>query len=168
MTPEQAKTVADFLVPMLTMESRSTNRVLSAVPDDKASYRPADKNMSAEELAAHLGLVEIWFLEGIVNGEFAVPGGEMPKPKPSEVAALHREKVPALIEQIKQLSGEHLAKTAQFYTFNLPIVQYIQFSMVHSVHHRGQLSVYLRPMGAKVPAIYGSSADEAMEAAAQA
>jgi uncharacterized damage-inducible protein DinB len=44
--------------------------------------------------------------------------------------------------------------------FNFPAVLYLSFVNNHSIHHRGQLSVYLRPMGAKVPSIYGGSADE--------
>jgi len=45
--------------------------------------------------------------------------------------------------------------------FQLPAVMYAGFILHHSVHHRGQLSMYLRPMGAKVPAIYGESYDSA-------
>jgi uncharacterized damage-inducible protein DinB len=50
-----------------------------------------------------------------------------------------------------------------FGMFNLPAVMYLQFMLNHSIHHRGQLSSYLRPMGAKVPSIYGGSFDEPME-----
>jgi uncharacterized damage-inducible protein DinB len=49
-----------------------------------------------------------------------------------------------------------------FGMFNLPAVMYLQFMLNHSIHHRGQLSAYLRPMGAKVPSIYGGSFDEPM------
>ncbi|MDQ6678111.1 MAG: DinB family protein, partial [Acidobacteriota bacterium] len=45
--------------------------------------------------------------------------------------------------------------------FQLPAVMYLSFLLHHSIHHRGQLSMYLRPMGAKVPAIYGESYDSA-------
>jgi len=86
--------------------------------------------------------------------------------KPSEVVAVYREKIPGLIERLKDLSPEHLARSVQFYTFNLPNVLYLDFCLRHQIHHRGQLSMHLRPMGAKVPAIYGGSADEPFEAAA--
>ena len=46
--------------------------------------------------------------------------------------------------------------------FNLPAVAYLHTAHIHSIHHRGQLSMYLRPMGAKVPAIYGESYDSAL------
>ena len=62
-------------------------------------------------------------------------------------------------------------KTADFRgLFQLPAVVYLHTASIHSIHHRGQLSMYLRPMGAKVPAIYGESYDstQARLAAAKA
>jgi uncharacterized damage-inducible protein DinB len=54
-----------------------------------------------------------------------------------------------------------LLKSINFHNvFEFPAVVYLQLMVNHSIHHRGQLSAYLRPMGAKVPAIYGGSADE--------
>jgi uncharacterized damage-inducible protein DinB len=72
------------------------------------------------------------------------------------------------LAQAKTLTGEQLAKEIKFYMFNLPAVSYLNFAQVHSIHHRGQLSVYLRPMGAKVPSIYGGSADEPITAVQEA
>jgi hypothetical protein len=62
---------------------------------------------------------------------------------------------------LKQTSGdEQLLKIVDFRgLFQFPAVVYIQVGMNHSIHHRGQLSMYLRPMGAKVPSIYGESYD---------
>ena len=77
------------------------------------------------------------------------------------IAAWFDQTFAANREQIKRLSNEQLAKSIDFRgMFQLPAVSYIQFALNHTVHHRGQLSVYLRPMGAMVPAIYGPSADE--------
>ena len=61
------------------------------------------------------------------------------------------------------MSGEQLAGIVDFYgMFQLPAAAYLNFANVHCVHHRGQLAAYLRPMGGKVPSIYGGSADEPM------
>jgi uncharacterized damage-inducible protein DinB len=166
LTPEQAYGIAQFLIPRIEDESNATARVLGAVPDDKADYRPNEKNMTAGELVGHIAFVEMWFLEGIIKGAFEQPDdSSVLKMKPSEITALYRQKMPELLQQVKTLNGEQLAKQIQFYTFNLPAAAYLNFTQVHSIHHRGQLSVYLRPMGAKVPAIYGGSADEPMTAA---
>ena len=65
------------------------------------------------------------------------------------------------VEQIRQMSGEQLAATLNFFgVAEFPAVVYLTWLSNHSIHHRGQLSAYLRPMGAKVPAIYGPSGDE--------
>ena len=65
-------------------------------------------------------------------------------------------------EKLAKLSNEQLLKVVDFRgLFQLPAVMYLNFLLHHSVHHRGQLSMYLRPMGAKVPSIYGESFDSA-------
>jgi uncharacterized damage-inducible protein DinB len=159
MTPEQASTVAAFLLPQIEQEIQTTARVLAAVPDDKKDYCPAPKCMTARTLAEHLLGADMWFLESVLNGNF----GAHPEPKENssaELAAEYARRGSELIGKIKQMSGEQLAKDVKFHTMNLPNVAYLEIMQKHSVHHRGQLSAYLRPMGAKVPSIYGGSADE--------
>jgi uncharacterized damage-inducible protein DinB len=65
------------------------------------------------------------------------------------------------IDRVRSMSPEQLCTPVDFYgVFNFPAVFYLNFVNNHSIHHRGQLAVYLRPMGSKVPSIYGGSADE--------
>ena len=165
MTPEQALGILQFLRPQLLQELATTRRVLAAVPDDKGDYKPAPENMSALELATHIATVEVWFLESVLQGAFAdaPPAAEIKTA--SDVVAFYESRVPRLIEKLTELDGETLAKGVQFYDWNLPNVVYLQFLQKHTIHHRGQLSVYLRPMGAKVPSIYGGSYDEPYQAA---
>jgi uncharacterized damage-inducible protein DinB len=66
----------------------------------------------------------------------------------------------------KAVSPADAAKIVDFFGMQFPNVVYLNFMLKHSIHHRGQLSTYLRPMGAKVPSIYGGSADEPFEMAA--
>jgi uncharacterized damage-inducible protein DinB len=165
MTPDQAKIVADFLLPQIEHEIKTTARVLAAVPDDRKDYSPHETSMKAGDLAAHLAAADLWFLEGVLNAGFG-PYPETPARPSAELAAQYTEKGTDLIAKIRGLSGEHLAKDVQFYHMTLANVEYLQFMQKHSVHHRGQLSTYLRPMGAKVPSIYGGSADEPFSAAA--
>jgi uncharacterized damage-inducible protein DinB len=64
---------------------------------------------------------------------------------------------------LKGLSGDQLVKTIDFRgIFQFPAVSYIQIGLNHSIHHRGQLTMYLRPLDAKVPSIYGESYDARM------
>ena len=166
MNPEQAHALAQFVLSQLEQEWKTTHRVLAAVPDDAAAgYKPSEKCMSGQELAAHIAFTDPWFVESVINGSFARPDDSAAvAKKPSELAAEYEAKMPALIEQAKQLSPEKLAEPVQFYSWNMPAVQYLVIAMKHGIHHRGQLSAYLRPMGGKVPAIYGGSADEPVTA----
>jgi len=144
-------------------EIPTTGRVLEAVPDDQAAYRPHEKSMSAGELAEHIATADNWFLESILAGSFRMEGGGSTGMAPSAAAALYKTRFPALLDQVRGMGGEDLAKPVDFFgMLNLPNVLYLNFLLKHSVHHRGQLSAYLRPMGAKVPSIYGGSADEPM------
>ena len=66
-----------------------------------------------------------------------------------------------LVARLKALSDEQLMRRIPFFgVLDVPAVSYLLWMLVHTVHHRGQLSTYLRAMGAKVPSIYGGSADE--------
>jgi uncharacterized damage-inducible protein DinB len=76
------------------------------------------------------------------------------------IAAWFDETFAASLQKLEGISGETLTKMVDFRgMFQLPAVGFIQLALNHSIHHRGQLSMYLRPMGAKVPAIYGESYD---------
>jgi uncharacterized damage-inducible protein DinB len=169
MTSQEARIIVDFLLPQVEQEVQTTAKVLAAVPEDKKDYIPESKCetkcMSASELVQHIASSDLWFLEGIVNGEFAPESGAI-EGSVSDIANKYKTRAAELLERIKKLPAQHMAKDVQFFTWNLPNATYLQFMQKHSVHHRGQLSAYLRPMGAKVPGIYGGSADEPMTAAA--
>ena len=167
MNPENAKAMADFYIPVLTQEIETNVRVFKAVPEEGSDYRPHANSMSALELARHMSLEDVWFLQAVIDGQF----GDMPPQgedsavtSVAEAIELYNEKIPALIEQVKSLSGEQLTREVSLMgIFNLPAIGFLSFMLRHTVHHRGQLSAYLRPMGAKVPQIYGGSADNPME-----
>ncbi len=167
MNPEIAKAMADFYIPILTQEVETNVRVIKAVPEDGSDYRPHSNSMSALEIARHMSLEDVWFLQAVIDGQF---GPMPPQGEDSEVTSvadavdLYNEKMPSLIEQVKSLSGEQLTQEVSLMgVFNLPAIGFLSFMIRHMVHHRGQLSAYLRPMGAKVPQIYGGSADNPME-----
>ena len=146
---------------MIAEESATTRKVLAAVPDETSDYRPAEKSMTGAELAAHIALSDMWFLKGIIAGQFGQE--DQPKLKPSEALAAYDAGMPDLIARLKQLTPEQLVAPTTFFAWTNPLVTYLAFYLNHSIHHRGQLSSYLRPMGSKVPSIYGGSADEPFE-----
>jgi len=164
MTEETAKGLLDFLLPQLRQESATTHKVLAAVPAGECQYKPSERCMTGLELATHIAAAEVFFLEGVCNGAF-----EWKQPDfktPAEAMAFYDEKVPPLFDRVASLPAEKLAQPITFAAWTEPAVTYLSLSLRHSIHHRGQLSAYLRPMGAKVPSIYGPSADEGREAAA--
>jgi uncharacterized damage-inducible protein DinB len=167
MTPTEAKVIADFLLPQIEQEVQTTARVIAAVPDENKDYSPHDTCMKAGTLAQHIALADTWFLESVAAGEFGAYPSDTEMPSSSaEVASQYSDKMLGLAAKVRQMSGEDLARPVTFYHMTMPNVVYLQFLQKHSIHHRGQLTAYLRPMGAKVPSIYGGSADEPFTASA--
>jgi len=163
MTPEFAAGLRDFLLAALDSEVPATTKVILAMPEGAGEYAPDPKCMPALKLAYHIVASEIWFFDSVVNGAFGdFPSGPEPA-TPAAVVAWWNEARPAARAKVAEMSGEKLAAIGDFFgMFQFPMATYLNFANVHCIHHRGQLSAYLRPMGGKVPSIYGGSADEPM------
>jgi uncharacterized damage-inducible protein DinB len=167
LTPDQASFLLSTMLPQIKTEQRTTARVIAAIPSDKGDYRPDERSMTAMDLAYHLASSEMFFMNGVIEGQFQKPE---PRPEaistPADVASWYSAEFPAMFEKLCKVTGEQATRTISFHTFSNPAWMFLQIMIKHSVHHRGQLSAYLRPMGAKVPSIYGGSADEPVTAAA--
>jgi uncharacterized damage-inducible protein DinB len=163
--PDQAKFLLDAVyLPALENEHRVTKAIIEAIPADKGDYRPDEISKSALELAWHIVAAEMRFLDGAAAGAFDMT----PRPRPesirnaADLAAWYAGNFAPRKEKLSQLSGEQLAQIVDFRgRYQWPAVLYVGRALHHTVHHRGQLSTYLRPMGARVPAIYGESHDSA-------
>jgi uncharacterized damage-inducible protein DinB len=161
MNHEQATFMQQAALPSITREMAITQKVLDAVPADKGEYRPDPVGMSAFELAWHIASADNMFLSGVVAGGFDF-GFKRPDSikTPADVAAWYGEQSKKNLQALTAMTGEQCARIIDFRgMFQLPAIAFAQFAMSHEIHHRGQLSMYLRPMGAKVPAIYGESYD---------
>jgi uncharacterized damage-inducible protein DinB len=164
LTPDLAEFwLQDILLGTLKNEHRTTKKILEAVPGDKGDYRPDPISKTAMELVRHIAGAEIRFLEACINAEFSSTAGAPDTARtPTEVAAWYSENFSRNFDKLTGLKGDHLAKIIDFRgIFKLPSVAFLQVAMNHTIHHRGQLSSYLRSMGAKVPSIYGESYDDA-------
>jgi uncharacterized damage-inducible protein DinB len=163
MEAQNAAILRDALVAGYKGEHAATKRVIAAVPADKGHYTPDEKSMTALTLAWHIASAETWFMNSTADGEFKMDGegGKLPAEikTAADVAAWYEAEFPKALARIEALSGEHLAKPVTFAAWTMPLIDILSVGLRHSVHHRGQLSAYLRPMGAKVPSIYGPSAD---------
>jgi uncharacterized damage-inducible protein DinB len=170
LTPDVAKSMFSLTVPALEREHEITKRVIEAIPAAKGDYRPDAVSKTALELAWHIVVAEKRFLAGVCAGAFDFSPINRPETirDSAGIAAWFDETFAANLKQLQQLSGEQLIKIIDFRgAFQFPAVAFLQLSMNHTIHHRGQLSMYLRPMGAKVPAIYGESYDSAQAKAAK-
>jgi uncharacterized damage-inducible protein DinB len=159
MNADQAKAAAQLVGQQLQNEWMTTFKVLTAIPEGKKDYKPDPHSRAAGELAAHLAGADVWFLNGVVNGKFDDPA-EPTFGSISEIGDWYKQNFPKVLERALALDGAKLAQVVDFYGMKMPAVNYLLFALVHMVHHRGQLAAYLRPMGGKVPSIYGGSHDE--------
>ena len=165
MTAEGAKAAAEVLCNGWQAEMTATSKVLAAVKDDRRDYKPDPKSRTAWELATHLATADVWFIDGIVKGSFVFDAEAASKAEgqftdAKSIADFYDRTLPAKLNELRQLSGDILAETIDFFgMMKMPRVQFIAMANNHSIHHRGQLAAYLRAMGSKVPDIYGPSAD---------
>lgn len=155
-----------FLAETLAGERDRFRNVMAAVPADGLDYRPHPKSRTARELVGHLighvqDLVEL-LDDGVINHRMQVPFDDV-----AHAMALVDESYAGLLERMQQVGDEAWAKPADFLAggqkiMTAPAQALAWMLFLDAVHHRGQLSTYLRPMGAKVPNIYGPSADAPM------
>ena len=159
----EARTVADFLIAEFENEIQTTLRVIEAVPNDHLDYQPDSKSKTGLGLVRHITLEDEWLLNGVANGEFTRPPDDSDAcgiMSPADAVARYKETVPAALDRVRAMSGEKLvAVLDMFGVIKAPGINFLALALKHSVHHRGQLSSYLRAMGGKVPGIYGPSAD---------
>jgi uncharacterized damage-inducible protein DinB len=171
MTNDQAEFLLHHVyLPQIKNEQKTTSRVLAAIPADKCDWKPHPASMSAMELAWHIASADCFFLNGVAAGKFE-RGGAMPETikTPADIVNWFNENFAKAFDAVAELKGDQLTQVIDFQgVFNFPAIVYVGLMNNHSIHHRGQLSAYLRPMGGKVPAIYGGSADEPMKTPAAA
>jgi len=158
---DEAKLIAGYTLANYERERNTTKAVIASIPAGQEEYKPHGNCMCALKLAFHIVASERFFLDGVINGKFA-SGGEMPDTikTSADVLAWYEANVPPAIDAVKALPGETISQNIDFFgMMNAQAIAYLTLMVNHSVHHRGQLSAYLRPMGAKVPGIYGPSGD---------
>jgi uncharacterized damage-inducible protein DinB len=163
-TPEQAAFLLQYTFPSVKNEHRSTRAVIDAIPQANMEYRPDPHSKSAMELAWHIVAAEQRFYAGIAAGAFDFSPIHRPEnvKTPTQIGQWFDDSFAKNFDVLTKLSGEQLARVIDFRgMFQLPAVAFLNFTLNHTIHHRGQLSTYLRAMGGKVPAIYGESYDSA-------
>jgi uncharacterized damage-inducible protein DinB len=160
--------IKDGLLAEFDHEMGTTRKLLERVPDDKLSWKPHDKSMSLGGLATHLSNLPRW--GAMILSELSFDLADRPpnieeKASRAEILAafdaLAKQTRGALDKTDAELVAPWSLKRGGQEVFTMPrVAAFRTFVLYHMVHHRGQLSVYLRINNIPVPAIYGPSADE--------
>ena len=157
----------EALLQELEQEAQTTRRVLERVPEDRLGWKPHDKSMSLGQLALHVAVVPGAIADLAGQSPFQLPGFNQPSPKSAaEIMPAFEQSIAKARTVLQQMDDAELGKTWRAINGDrevmaIPVGALLRTIMLnHWYHHRGQLSVYLRQVGAQVPSIYGPSADE--------
>ncbi len=156
--------VSEFFVKTWEKEAAATRKVFARIPQDRSDYRPDPKARNARELAWMMIREEILLAEGLERGR--IDWVELPAPDTvKEILDTYDRHHPEATRKLKALTTEGWHKPVPFMFGDQEVMKEVAHEMAWGflldlIHHRGQLSTYLRPMGSTVPAIYGPSADE--------
>ena len=145
-------------------EAPATRRVISRIPQDNSGYKPDPKSRNAREIAWLFVMEEKVLVEGLEKG--TIEWRDFPAPDTvEEILATYDRNHDDLTKRLHALDHSVWEKEFRFVYGEYEISKGTGFHfgwefLFDTVHHRGQLSTYLRPMGSTVPSIYGPSADE--------
>ena len=146
-------------------EFQTTLKVLNAYPSDKLDLKPAEKSKSASDLACvftgEQGIVDM-----VIKGKIDFSGPQPPAPKTmGEIITAYENAVKTNIQRVKAMSDADYNSMIGWFVApktpgNVRKADVLWMTLNDMIHHRGQLSVYLRIAGGKLPSIYGPTADE--------
>lgn len=147
-------------------EGPATRKVISRIPQDRCEYRADPKARTAREIAWLMVREEAALVDGLERGSFE--WAEVATPTTiKEIVSQYDRQHDELTKRLEAVPGPRWEEKMPFLYDGKEVMKETGHDMawgflLDQIHHRGQLSTYLRPMGAKVPAIYGPSADESM------
>jgi uncharacterized damage-inducible protein DinB len=164
-----ASSIVKLALGELEQELATTRRMLERVPEDKLAWKPHEKSFSLGQLAEHLARLSYWFTRTLADDSFDI-AAPMPRPAPATstrelldifdaTTAEMRQALAAADDELlmrpwQMRAGDRVLQT-------LPKIGVLRVvGLNHIIHHRGQLSVYLRLLDVPLPSVYGPSADE--------
>lgn len=159
----------EALIAELQMEAASTRKMLERVPEESGSWKPHEKSMTLGRLSQHLAEIPMWVSVTVDQDEldFAKEKYEAKESTTNELLLrTFDENLANAIECLKNASDEKLIgnwtmRSGETVYFSMPKISVLRgFVLSHLIHHRGQLSVYLRMLDVPLPQVYGPTADE--------
>jgi uncharacterized damage-inducible protein DinB len=161
--------ICQSLAAELEQEANTTRRLLERVPEESFGWKPHEKSMSLGRLAAHVAELPELVIPALTQPELDFAAGEFKPFEPKTTAELLEKfdrNIAAAAEALKSQADEKMGepwklRSGGHVLFEMPRAMVVRFvGLNHVVHHRGQLSVYLRLLDVPLPSIYGPSADE--------
>ena len=166
---EQVMTLGQILAAELKHEAISARKMLERIPGDKLAWKPHEKSMTLERIASHIVEMVGWTKETLTHDELDFSKFDY-TPKQytdsTQLVADFDKNIAESIEILNDTTNETMAgnwtmRNGEQIYFTMPKAAVMRsFVMSHIIHHRGQMSVYLRLLDIPVPSIYGPSADE--------
>ena len=164
-------TMTEWFLAELESEAAKSRRVLEQVPDGKRDWKPHERSMALGYLADLVANIPSWVGLAITKDELDIAPKDGPTYKPApmntsaELVAALDKAVAQARDALRGTSDAHLETSwrllaAGQLAFEQPRHQVIRDAFLHSAHHRGQMTVYLRLLGSKVPSVYGPTADD--------
>lgn len=149
-------------------ESTTTRRLLERLPENALLWKPHEKSMSMGHLAVHIAQLIQWLNSILNQDEFDLDSPDFKMPDPDSVAGileLFDQALATTVEALKKQPDERLLapwrmRKGEQIILEMPRTSVIRTLLSHVIHHRGQLSVYLRLQNVPLPPIYGPTADE--------
>ena len=161
--------ISEPIIAELRHEAATTRRLLERVPQDSLEWQPHEKSMTMGRLAAHIAGLPRLLVAALTLDEYDTNDLRAQSPPADNVARIleaYDKNVAEALESLKTLSEERLLnpwryRNGEQVLFEMPRLAVIRFVVLnHIVHHRGQLSVYLRLRDVPLPSVYGPTADE--------
>jgi uncharacterized damage-inducible protein DinB len=163
--------MTEWFLAELESEAAKSRRVLEQVPSGKRGFKPHDRSMEFGYLSELVANISSWVGMAITMDELDIAPKDGPKHKPvplntsAELVAALDKAVATARQALQSTTDAHLETPWRLLAggqlaFEQPRHQVIRDTFLHSAHHRGQMTVYLRLLGSKVPSVYGPTADD--------
>jgi uncharacterized damage-inducible protein DinB len=154
----------EYYIHRWELEQPKFAKVIRAIPDGQLDYKPHERSTSAGDLAWQLAEEQRVLIGLLENGEIQFEMGPRPGTA-EEIAKAYEAATETLRERLKNVDETRWKGEGKFLwggkeVGKNSVMEYMWGFLLDLIHHRGQLSTYLRPMGGKVPSIYGPSADD--------
>ncbi|MET1057350.1 MAG: DinB family protein [Pedobacter sp.] len=165
--------ILNYLIQEFEHEVKSTRRLLQAVPEKDLTYKPSETSWNMGQLAQHIATIYYWFVGTLTKDIYDMAADQLEKNEPSDITAtlaLFERNVEKARQALKSLTAEKLEDAWTMTVGDQVVLGPLPRGIVargflfnHVYHHRGEMIVYLRATGNKVPGLYGPTYEDSQK-----